>query len=1056
MELIRSNRTENLADALASRVRDAPSGPFDQEAVVVQSRGMERWLTLALAERLGIWANPLFPFPRAVIERILEDLSLGRSEEAKAYDPKRLKWTIAELLRKSAPADLQAYLGDCSDADRILRLATSVSNAFDRYVVNRSGLLGQWAKGPENHWQAELWRGVASRLGPHDLASRITKALPLLGSREAENIGIKRLHLFSLETLPPLFLEFFSVLSQRVPTVFYLLEPSSEYVSDISATPQLSLPIGDTPSDGHPLLTSLGRLARDFQQLLLDVDEAVHHEADSFEGPIRESLLSSLQADILEFRSPPKDGMRETIDGSDQSISIHACTGPMREVQVLHDLVRGALEDDRSLRPEHIVVMTPDLDTYAPIFRAVFSQDDEHRIPYEVHDRKTRDDASFYDDLLSVLEVLDSRFSVLDMVRLMDASSLRDEFQFTPEERSRLTELLEAAGVRWGIDAEHREQLGFPAEPLHTWRAGLGRLFLGFASMPDSTEVFEGLLPRGAPSLGDVELVSRLSRLCELLFDFHGRAHRPLEIDAWVASLAELAVLLFAEDDESGPGVRNLRSTLETLRDLVARSGYGGTIPLKTLRRELGALLTDSTPAVGFLRRGVTLTELVPLRSVPFRIVCLLGMSEDSFPRADDRPSFDLTRVEHRRGDRNKRDDDRHSFLQAILCTRDRMIITYSAPATALRSGANPSPVVWDLCETARRYYQLASEDQVLQATSHPLHAFDSKYFTGSGLPRSASRRYLEIAQALALPSIEPARIELRTEVNPEETNGSLSVGELGAWLWNPMTAFVERVLRARFSESDLYEPTRALTELGPLEASKVGNGALRACLRDEALEAYLKAAPEFPDGSWGALERQQLAREIRAVDDRQGSLESGHEPGSALVAVELDGIVLEGRLDGLRSEQRLLKRFTKPKRRAELLVWIEHLLMQTAEGLPSKTRMVLRGIETRATLVTFDTVADPRGTLKALIDLYQTSRTAPLPLVAKSSLAFAEKLQRGNVNEALAKARKELQAQRRWDPYLNYVLGVDDPFDDLDWSEAFQRVARQVYTPFFRHRSEE
>ena len=640
MELIRSNRTENLADALASRVRDAPIGPFEQEAVVVQSRGMERWLTLALAERLGIWANPSFPFPRAVIEKLLDDVSLGRSEEARAYDPNRLKWTIAELLRESAPADLQTYLSDRSDADRVLRLATSVSHAFDRYVVSRSDVLGQWAQGAEGNWQAELWRGVVSRLGPHDLASRIGKALPLLRATEANNIGIKRLHLFSLETLPPLFLEFFSVFSQTVPTVLYLLEPSSEYVSDIGATPQLSLPMGDTLGDGHPLLTSLGRLARDFQQLLLDVDEAVHHEADLFEGPARGSLLNSLQADILEFRSPPEDGMRETVEGSDQSISIHSCSGPMREVQVLHDLVRGALEDDPSLRPEDVVVMTPDLDTYAPVFRAVFGQDDEHRIPYEVHDRKTRDDSSFYDDLLSVLEVVDSRFSVLDMVRLMDAGSLRDEFRFTPEERSRLTELLEAAGVRWGIDAEHREQLDFPAEPLHTWRAGLGRLFLGFASMPSSVEVFEGLLPRGALSLGDAELVSRLSRLCEVLFDFHARTRHPLEIDAWVSGLSDLAALLFPEDDESGPGVRTLRSTLEELRELAGPSRYGGTILLKTLRRELGALLMDSTPAVGFLRRGVTLTELVPLRSVPFRVVCLVGMSEDAFPRADDRPEL--------------------------------------------------------------------------------------------------------------------------------------------------------------------------------------------------------------------------------------------------------------------------------------------------------------------------------------------------------------------------------------------------------------------------------
>ena len=167
----------------------------------------------------------------------------------------------------------------------MLRLATSVASVFDGYVVYRSEWLKRWGKGEETHWQADLWRRVVERLGPHDLASRIDRALSMLRSERAvEGIRFKRFHLFSLETLPPLFLEFFSVLSQAIPTAFYLLEPSSEYVSDVDATSQLSLPIGEGPGDGHPLLSNLGRLARDFQQLLLAVDEAVHHEDDLFEA----------------------------------------------------------------------------------------------------------------------------------------------------------------------------------------------------------------------------------------------------------------------------------------------------------------------------------------------------------------------------------------------------------------------------------------------------------------------------------------------------------------------------------------------------------------------------------------------------------------------------------------------------------------------------------------------------------------------------------------------------------------------------------------------------
>jgi exodeoxyribonuclease V gamma subunit len=1037
MKLIRSNRTENLADALASLVRDEPLGPFEQEAIVVQSRGMERWLTLALAERLGIWSNPSFPFPRSVIEQVLDSLSEGSSEEARAYDPGRLKWTIAELLRESAPAELKAYLGEPSDADRVLRLASTVANVFDDYVVYRPTLLQEWTQGEAPDWQAELWRRVVGRLGPHDLASRTRAALSALRSKaEPRGLPFERLHLFSLETLPPLFLELFSVLSQTIPTTFYLLEPSSEYVGD-----------------GHQLLSTLGRLARDFQQLLLGVGDTVQHEVDIFEAPVRQNLLSSLQADVLEFRSPALDGTRQTIDASDQSISIHACTGPMREVQVLHELVRAALEDDASLRPEDIVVMAPDLESYAPAFRAVFGQDDQHRIPFEVHDRKTRDDASFYDDLMAVLEVLDSRFSVFDLMQLMDASSLRETFRFTQDERARLTELLAASGVRWGIDEAHRQELEFPPDPVHTWRAGLGRLFLGFASPPDDIDVFDGLLPRGAPSLGDAELLGRFARLCEVLFELQHSTRHPLRIEAWASLLEQFATLLFAEDDESSAGVRALRAALGELRELARQSEYNGTIALKTVRRELGALLQQKAPAVGFLRRGVTLSELVPLRSVPFRVVCLMGMSEDQFPRADDRPRFDRTRPDHKPGDRNKRDDDRHSFLQAVLCARDRLIITYSAPADSPRSGANASPVVWELCETLRRYYALAENEPVLEATAHPLHAFDSRYFDESGLPQSSSKRYLDIARALGQPPETPGRIELVTEVETAEE--TLSVGELSAWLWEPMKTFIERVLRARFEASELYEPTSALTGIGPREAALLGNTSLRAGLRDRALEDYLGAAPEFPDGNWGALERQRLSGEIRAIDTRRAALGSEHGLGSRLVAAELDGLVLEARIDGLSDEQRVSSRFTKAGRRAELTTWIEHLLMQTSNELPSATHLVLRETETRAKVLSFGPVTDARHQLQNLLDLYRRSLAAPLPLIGESSWLFVETLGRADAGKAFSEAGKKLKSQRSWSPYIHYVFGPEDPFLDLDWREAFEQAATDLYEPMFRHRSE-
>jgi exodeoxyribonuclease V gamma subunit len=1056
MKLIRSNRTETLADALASVVRENPLSPFAPEVVAVQSRGMERWLTLALAERLGIWSNPRFPFPRALIEEVLDPFGLGPSERAKAYDPDRLKWTIAQVLGESAPPELHGYLGDPPDADRALRFASSIADVFDRYVVYRPELLKRWAEGDATDWQAVLWRQIAARLGPHDLSTRIDEAMSSLQSKgKHTSLRLERLHLFSLETLPPLFLRFFSELSKRVPTWLYLLEPSSEYIGDTGPSRQLHLPMKDTPTDGHPFLYSVGRLSRDFQQLLLDVDESVRLREDFFEDPSGSHLLGSFQAGILAFRNPPAPSDRLCIAPSDDSISIHACTGPMREAQVLHDLIRGLLEADDSLQPEDIAVMTPDLETYAPAFRAVFGLEESHRISYEVHDRKTREDASFCDDFLAVLDVLESRFSVLDLVRLIDAGSLREDFRFNPEERARLTDLLAAAGVRWGIDAAHRSELEFPAEALHTWRAGLARLFLGFASMPQEMEVFAGLLPRGAPSLEDAELVARLSRLCDVLFDLHRRTRGPVDIDAWVAELGRMAALLFEEDGEAGPATRILRGAFQELQDLARSGGYTGLLSLKALRRELAMLLVHRTPPVGFLRKGVTLTELVPLRSVPFRVVCLMGMSEEAFPRADDRPKFDQTRARHRAGDRNKRHDDRHSFLQAILCARDRLIVTYSAPATSLRAEPNPTPVVWELRESINRCYQRADGEALLTPKMHPLHAFDRRYFVGGDLPRSFSRRHLQIARAIEAPASERPRIELRAEANELQT--TVPVRELTSWLWNPIGAFVDRVLRARFDASTLYEPTGALTELRALDAARIGNGALRSGLHGDALHAYLEAAPEFPDGSWGQVQRERLLREIEAFGDARRGVEGDRELRSVRLAVELGDVLLDGRLDGLSSDRRVMQRFTKSGRKTEVDAWVEHLLMQAASepGLPRQTRLVLRGATVRPVIVELGPVADPTRLLRELVELYQTCKTNPLPLLGESSRAYAERFRKSGRDSAVRTARVHLGRQSEWDPRLQYVLGTGDPFEDRDWAEAFEAAALALYAPLLDHRRE-
>ena len=246
-----------------------------------------------------------------------------------------------------------------------------------------------------------------------------------------------------------------------------------------------------------------------------------------------------------------------------------------------------------------------------------------------------------------------------------------------------------------------------------------------------------------------------------------------------------------------------------------------------------------------------------------------------------------------------------------------------------------------------------------------------------------------------------------------------------------------------------------AVTQISPLDESVVGNAALGAGLRGDTLRHYLGAAPEFPDGTWGALERRALAREIADLNVRADGLQTDRAPGSDLLSVELDGLVLEGRVDGVFPEQRLVKRFTKTGRKAELTAWVEHLLLQAATGATRPTNLVLRGDHQRSSLVSFAPLEDPRQVLHTLLEIYSECLQEPVPLLETASRIFAEKYRGKDRLKAAKSAKDEWRTLCGRDARLAYALGSFDPFTDERWMEAFGHAALAVYGPLLEHRSE-
>jgi len=163
----------------------------------------------------------------------------------------------------------------------------------------------------------------------------------------------------------------------------------------------------------------------------------------------------------------------------------------------------------------------------------------------------------------------------------------------------------------------------------------------------------------------------------------------------------------------------------------------------------------------------------------------------------------------------------------------------------------------------------------------------------------------------------------------------------------------------------------------------------------------------------------------------------------------------LEGRVDGLFPKQRLVKRFTKAGRKAELAAWVEHLLLQAATGTTRPTKLVLRGENQRASLVSFAPLETPGQVLDTLLAIYRDCLEAPVPLLETASRVFVEKQDPDNPSIAMKAAKDEWRKLCGRDARLGYAYGSFDPFDDERWAQAFERAAVEVFGPLIEHRSE-
>lgn len=1075
LRLHTSNRLEDLARSLAETIRQPLRSPLQSELVVVQSQGMARWLKLQLAQHHGVCSNCEFPFPRAFAYESFQSV-LPKLPLEPAYEPALLVWRIMGqlplLLDLPGFEGLKQYLEEGKDERKLYQLADRIAYVFDQYLLFRPDLILEWEQAATGDWQSELWRKISERFrGQHPAALQARFLQHLADSPAPPKALPERISIFGISALPPFYLALFAGLARHLEVNLFLLEPCEEFWGYIKSAREQERTLkraGKRAADagqlhleqGNRLLASMGQLGRDFLLLIQDAGDWQEPESPLFSDPGEQSLLHCIQRDILKLADRGVgDLAKQAVDPADDSVQVHSCHSPLRELEVLYDNLLDWFEKDPDLAPRDVLVMIPDLEAYAPLIHAVFGSPEQEplRLPFSVADRTARTQSHLAETFVSLLDLANSRLGPCQVLALLESAPVRRKFGLAEDDLELIRHWIEEVRIRWGQDQEQRVALGLPAWNENTWRHGLDRLLLGYALAGDGNTLFDGVLPYDDIEGGSADVLGRLAEFVERLFAALKSLAEPRPLDAWADTLQGVLRDFFDTGDDEASDLQVLRGCFEKLTDARHQADYAEPVSLGVVLEQLGRDLSEDPFGAGYLTGGITFCALKPMRSIPAKVICLLGMNDRAFPRATAQLSFDRMAREHRLGDRSSREDDRYLFLETVISARQRLYLSYVGQSIKDDSESPPSVVVSELLDYVAQGFEMPGQDLLRDhiVTRHRLQAFSPAYFRGGRL-FSYSRENLS-ASLVTLPGRKQVAQFLSGPLpDPDPEHRRLTLKALGDFFCNPAKFLATQRLGIRLPSENPALEEREPFGIGGLDRYQLQQELVEAKLQGVGLgdsRDRVRAAGRLPAGTAGNACFAQVRRDVEVFWKKLEPFDpNGFLPPSTTDLV-LGEFVITASFNRVTPAGLLFYRPAKIKAKDLIRAWVEHLLWQAAHPRSTQGQSVVVGTESVWKLAPVD---EPLPALETLLELYWTGLSQPLRFFPESSWAFATadfKARHG----AGGKSKKTLieQAHEKWNGNDFAAAGEceDDYFsmffrDESALDEEFMAQARAVFGP--------
>ncbi|MCM0149024.1 exodeoxyribonuclease V subunit gamma [Photobacterium galatheae] len=1122
---------------------------FEEEQILVQSSGISQWLKMSIASEIGITANTKFPLPATFLWNMFH-LILPSLPKESAFSKEMMKWKMMKILPSVIDSPefepIKNYLVNDKNGVKNHQLADKIADLYDQYSVFRPEWIAEWESGTWDHdvighhrWQPILWKLLVEytkALGQSEFhrANMYESFIEKVSSGDFDKSALpKRLFVVGISSLPPRFLDALQALSRHAEIHLMFTNPCRFYWGDIKDEKYLAqseakkrkkfiiehakatdageshqltsginheLFVGEDTtigaSVGHPLLASMGKMGRDYLSLL---SEKEADEIDAFIDIKRDSLLHHVQADILNlddksqsvsFDSNEGKGM---IFGNDRSITLHGCFSPHREVEILHDYLLKKFNEDSNLTPQDVVIMVTDIDLYSPHINAVFSGVPKDRyIPYSVSDRTASSQAPVLQVFLDLLSIGIGRQETSKVMEILEVPAVMRKFDIDPDDFSKLSIWIEQSGIRWGLDEETARSNNLPAPKQNHWLFGLNRMILGYA-IPQEKGEFQDILPYNECQGSAAELAGKLGVLIDALIALRNELSQPHTIQGWIDVINSLLDTFFDVTREEEDAIANIRATLSTLYHVVQSAQYTDDIATEIIIRHFNSIFSKDRLSQHLMIGKVTFCTLMSMRSIPFKLVCLLGMNDALYPRACQPEGFDLMAANPRIGDRSRRHDDRYLFLEAILAAQESLYISYVAKNIQDNTDKAPSVLVSELLEYLQKSYCFEDnfQDDAEQAEralvdtiycQHPLSPFSPSAFQGEY--QSFAAEWVPASMASVAKKEKAADVFLSkplenilVNVSGHDAQIRLDISELLRFWSLPVKHFFARRLNVNFDLQHHFTRDEESFDLDAREAFPVkrqwldalvnqtdiesgdGKGCQSFLLNDMSLNnislndmvKQFSLAGVLPHGGFGYNCLSDIRESIASVAKQvRGLTASGLLEQKIDLCFELDGLTIH--LDGwarrLFAHGSVYYRAGTLRPQDILQAWIQHLAV-AASGIQKPTYILC--ISDQIMIEPLG-IAEAKEYLRNLVHGYYQGMCSPIPFLPRCCYAALKAIQDkktglfcGSFQENKDKITSAIE-QAFTGGYNAFSGEISNPYISRVWTEVNDDFAESVF----------